>query len=483
MRRSFRLAVCALIALLVAVGLDVRRGAAQTISPSPFQIEFDNSGKIVNNGCIWTYVAGTTTPATTWSDAALSVPNLDPIRSNSAGRFTAFLSAGSAYKFVYESSCSPPSHGTVYVTADNITAVPGSGSNVTTLGLAGTTLTAGACTYLSDGSGGKTAGQWFACDSTNTYSSTTPTIGLAVGAIASGTAGSIQLAGQATGLSALVVGSSYFVSTSGTYTAAAPGNRRYLGQADSTTSLILSANPAPVNQTVVTSTATGAQNNFDPGIAGDTIIRWNGASSAAITGFSQGYDGQRLTIVNVTASQIFTVADSSSSSTAGKRCLNRVASAPTPIALKGSMTYVYDGTSAAWRLVQHDQGGWIAAPFVAGDYTASTGNWTVISGNVTTARYRLNGTDLEFDLLVTGTTVTATPATLRRLLFGFTSAATRQLSSGALAIDNGGTEVVAQTDIQSGETFLRVAATAAGGSWSASTTNTSVIVTGRIEVQ
>lgn len=214
-----------------------------TLSPPPFLLAQNNSGQIINNACIWTYAAGTTTAATTYSDTS-GTPNLNPIRSDPAGRFTAYLVTGNNYKFTYETACVPPAHGTVLRTQDNIAAVPASAASVDVIGGAGEPLSAGQCAYLSDGSGAKTAGQWFKCDSTNTYSSLTPEIGLVPTAIASGASGTIRIAGSVTGLSSLSVGQPYYVSTSGAITATAPTNARIIGQADSATSLVVSGNPA-----------------------------------------------------------------------------------------------------------------------------------------------------------------------------------------------------------------------------------------------
>src|SRR5581483_2212225 len=119
----------AVLILLLACATHRVAGQGYTISPPPFLTALDNSGHIINNACVWTYVAGTTTPATTYSDNA-GTPNADPIRTDSAGRFTAYLIPGTSYKFVYETSCTPPSHGTTLRTADNIAGVPASAANV-----------------------------------------------------------------------------------------------------------------------------------------------------------------------------------------------------------------------------------------------------------------------------------------------------------------------------------------------------------------
>lgn len=224
-----------------------------TLAPEPYQTVFDNNGLIVNGACVWTYVAGTTTPIATYQDT-IGTANTNPIVADSAGRFTAFLVSGASYKFVFENvpcAVSPPTHGPVLRTADNINAVPSSSATVDiSTALAGESIGAGQCAYLSDGSGAKIAGSWYKCDSTNGYSSTLPEAGLAIAAIANGATGTVRLAGSVTGLSALSVGSEYFVGASGAITSTAPGNRRHLGHADTANSLVLTADPAPSSSSV-----------------------------------------------------------------------------------------------------------------------------------------------------------------------------------------------------------------------------------------
>jgi hypothetical protein len=99
--------------------------AAQTYSlaPPPYQTVLNNSGAPVNNACVWTYAAGTTTPIATYSDNA-GTTNPNPIRTDSAGRYTAYLVPGTGYKFVTELPCTPPAHGVVLRTSDNVAGTP-----------------------------------------------------------------------------------------------------------------------------------------------------------------------------------------------------------------------------------------------------------------------------------------------------------------------------------------------------------------------
>jgi len=237
-----RRSVAVLAAVLGLVGMvwTVPSFGQGTVMPSPKFTAWDNNGDPVSGAKLCTYVAGTTTPQTTYTDSALAVPNTNPVIVDSAGRATVFLTPGLAYKFLLlqpgsDTTCST---GVTIWTQDNISTVPGSSANVDVMGTAGASLTAGACVYLSDGSSGS-AGQWYPCDSANPYSSVLPVIGLAPVAIASGSTGTIRVRGLVTGLSSLTVGGRYFVGTSGAMTTTPPVFAARVGQADTTTSLVV----------------------------------------------------------------------------------------------------------------------------------------------------------------------------------------------------------------------------------------------------
>lgn len=100
--------------------------ATGTYAPDADLHVVDANGVVVPGGLVWTYLAGTTTPVATYSDVALTVPNSNPIVAGSDGRFVAFLTPGTAYKFVYETAPLPASsHGAVLITRDNIGATVG----------------------------------------------------------------------------------------------------------------------------------------------------------------------------------------------------------------------------------------------------------------------------------------------------------------------------------------------------------------------
>lgn len=211
-----------------------------TLAPFPPTI-LNNSGNIINGGCIWTYLTGTSTAATTYSTQN-GTANANPIIADSSGRYVAYLTPGTTYRFVYENiPCSASSHGTVLRTVDGIAAVPVSGLNVDVTVTAGATLAAGEVAYISDGSGGNNAGQAYLADADTLYSSTTAvTIGLATAAISATGTGTIRTTGRVTGLTGLTAGDIYYASaTAGALTATPPTNARCIGKADTTTSLIV----------------------------------------------------------------------------------------------------------------------------------------------------------------------------------------------------------------------------------------------------
>lgn len=213
--------------------------ATGTLAPEPRLLVLDSTGNPISGAKLYTFLAGTTTPAPTYNDVSLMVPNSNPMISDGYGRIgPIFLSPGASYKFVLQN----PDSSSIW-TQDNISSVPGSGQGTDVIGTAGEAIAAGDVVYLSSGSGGKTAGLWYEGDSANTYSSTTPIIGMAPAAISAGSSGTIRLQGSVTGLSSLVVGTTYYIGTAGALTAIAPTNARNVGIADTTSSIVLVSNP------------------------------------------------------------------------------------------------------------------------------------------------------------------------------------------------------------------------------------------------
>lgn len=308
-RSSQRGTAKTLIVALLAVCWPSLTQAQGTLSPVAQQVFLDNSGNPINNGKICTYAAGTLTPIATYSDVTLMTANANPIRTSSAGRPTTggiYLSPAS-YKFVLltagtDNTCST---GTTIYTQDNVTAVPTTSSALDVTGTAGETLALGNVVYLSDGSGTLTAGRWYKADADLTYASATPWIGIATAAIASGSSGSIRIGGLVTGLSALTTGTVYYVSgTAGALTSTAPNNARSVGQAQSTTSLVLDPNPPPAVTTspigiaegrltltsgvpVTTADVTGATSVYYTPYIGNRIALYDGTATWNVRTFSE----------------------------------------------------------------------------------------------------------------------------------------------------------------------------------------------------
>lgn len=214
--------------------------ATGTVMPSPVFTGFDNNGDPLSGGKLYTYAAGTTTPLATYTDVGLLTPNANPIILDSGGRATVFLRSTS-YKFVLKTSADV----TVW-TQDNVSAVPNTQVDLDVTATAGEALTAGDAAYISAGDGGRSVGRWYKTDADNTYaSSTAGMVGMVPTDIASGDSGSVRLSGRLTGLSGLTIGAPYYASaTAGLITTVAPTNARFIGVADSLTSVVLAPNQA-----------------------------------------------------------------------------------------------------------------------------------------------------------------------------------------------------------------------------------------------
>jgi len=382
-----------------------------TIFPGPLFHGWDDQGAPLAGGKLYTYAAGTpSTPVTTWlnEDLAVGHENTNPIILDAAGRAVIYLSPGTAYKFVLTTAAGVP-----VWTQDHVTAGPFfNGTDI--VGTAGEALAAGKVVYLSDGSGAKVAGRWYLADAFFGYSSTLPMIGMTQVAIANGGTGVIRLSGTITGLAGLVAGTTYYVNagTPGALSVAPPGNARTVGVADTTTSLVLDANPANLaaNAAIVqTTTLTGVQNDFalTPNCA---VLRCANAAQLDITGFTAGTDGQRLAVL-VQGAAVVNTYHESLGSVAANRLFNFTTSA-TPgtsgASLVGRFDYIYVAANARWVLDAHEQGDWLASPYALANFTGSGGmTWGVGAGDMTTLRYWLRGRRLSVAFSLDLTSITA----------------------------------------------------------------------------
>jgi hypothetical protein len=130
--------------------------------------------------------------------------------------------------------------------------------------------------------------------------------------------------------------------------------------------------------TRIASTTTSNQDNWAPGIAGNTYLAWSGAGDIIVTGFSSTgvTTGMMLTIRNASGSNVMFLVHNSGSSSDGNKLFSIVTSVNTPIAPGGVVVYVYDAIANFWVMLSHEQGTTIAyTPTFTG---LTIGNGTVI---------------------------------------------------------------------------------------------------------
>jgi hypothetical protein len=123
---------------------------------------FDANGVPLSGGLIYTYLAGTSTPVTTFTSASGTTNNTNPIVLNAAGRTPAeiWLNGGVFYKFILKSS--------TYVqigSYDNIPAIDDITTTTNLITVAGTNALTGLATPTL---GGYAAGQTFSFIAQNT---------------------------------------------------------------------------------------------------------------------------------------------------------------------------------------------------------------------------------------------------------------------------------------------------------------------------
>ena len=247
-----------------------------TVAPAPKFTAYDNNGAPLSGGKLYVYEAGTSTPATTYSDVGLATPNANPVVLDAGGRATIFLSPGS-YKFVQKTSADV----TVF-TQDNVSSVAPFNVDLDVAIVAGEALTLGQAIYLSDGTGGRTAGRWYLTDADTAAYSTLVITGFATTALTAGETGSARLLGMAVVTGPLIVGSIYYLSgTPGGISTSAGTFVKNMGTANSTTTLIM---------TVATPVTPGGSNtqvqfNDSGALGGDSGFTFIKATDAvAITG-------------------------------------------------------------------------------------------------------------------------------------------------------------------------------------------------------
>lgn len=179
---------------------------------------------------------------------------------------------------------------------------------------------------------------------------------------------------------------------------------RIYEQTSGTTPNVLFWNGAPISATSLSDlTTTGTVTALPlPMGNGNLLITLGNNAPLTIQGIAPGVDGQQLRIVSRGIGSVVLV-NNSGSAPGPNRLLNFVTSGDTQLkAGQGTATYVYIQFLASWKLIDHEQGGWITRPFSAANYTASTGTWTV--GSAARDAFWLKGTTLHYSFVISGTT-------------------------------------------------------------------------------
>lgn len=102
------------------------------LSPVPVQKFFDNNGRPLAGGQLFTYAAGTNDKIDTWKDAAGSALNTNPIELDFRGECRLWIDPTLAYKFVLARRGDTDPPGDPIWTVDNITAGPAQQDNAAT---------------------------------------------------------------------------------------------------------------------------------------------------------------------------------------------------------------------------------------------------------------------------------------------------------------------------------------------------------------
>ena len=94
--------------------------ATGTLAPIARYQAFDSNGNPVSGAKLYTFEAGTSTPAETWSNVELTSSNANPLIASSTGLFgPIFLETGHSYKFVLNNASD-----VLLWSQDNVTATP-----------------------------------------------------------------------------------------------------------------------------------------------------------------------------------------------------------------------------------------------------------------------------------------------------------------------------------------------------------------------
>lgn len=174
-----------------------------------------------------------------------------------------------------------------------------------------------------------------------------------------------------------------------------PTARLGSGSPDATTFLRGDQSWAPT-WTSITSSSTGTQNDFAPGLVGNTILYCTNASLMTITGFAGGVNGQYLWVISASTGQVDLSSTDSGSGTSNQMVLWATSGKTSLAPGVGTALLVYRSASSKWILLAHEQG-----EFLEYGPTSTITGWA--SRTNTNIRYYLRGRHLSVFVNLQGT--------------------------------------------------------------------------------
>jgi len=312
--------------------------ASLKVIPPPVLTAWADNGSLSVGALLYTIAAGGVYPGdalATYTDAAGGTPNANPVQADSAGRFPPIYLLPKSYRFTLKTSAGVQLWDRDGISGGGETDVDVSGTAGGTLAA---TLTAGQAVYLSDGSGGLTAGTWNLALSTNAYaSSAAQIVGFVVADVIVGNTGTFRIRGRMTGFTGLTIGQTYKISApAGSIidVTSTTTNTRIVGMADTTTSLVINPHDADVAWTAGT---------FEPtewtATGGGT---WT-VTSGDVTAYRYLVEGRTITL------DIFT----KQTTVAGVVTALNITNLPfTPAKPAAGACIIYDNTATAFEIGQ-----------------------------------------------------------------------------------------------------------------------------------
>jgi len=218
-----------------------------------------------------------------------------------------------------------------------------------------------------------------------------------------------------------------------------------------------------------------------PSGTGPLTLYLNNASLLTVQGIAAGIADQLLFVFSKGAGQVDFAHNHASGTALGKLKLFATVGLTSLAAGSGVAVFQYDGTATIWRLVAHEQGAWITQAYNAGDFTASSGTWTVDSADCVNFSYRLDGRTLSMMCEIELTSVSATPG---NLYIAIPAGLVSKAASHTLALDifDNGTGVPGMIYAPPGGTLVRVFRYDVGA-FAVSVNNTSLYGQAKFEVQ